>query len=115
MPSADVNSLENRSVGPMEGRKYIRVSYFALLSLFYHDRAQKSNFICLCSASAEPERKRRRKSRWGAEETDKTFIPGMPTVLPTNLSKEQEEAYVCEYYILDLSTFLKILILPLHT
>ena len=51
------------------------------------------------SASAEPERKRRRRSRWGAEETDKTFIPGMPTVLPTNLSKEQEEAYVCEYFI----------------
>lgn len=50
-------------------------------------------------ASAESERKRRRKSRWGAEETDKTFIPGMPTVLPTNLSKEQEEAYVCEYIL----------------
>lgn len=48
-------------------------------------------------ASTEPERKRRKKSRWGAEETDKTLIPGMPTVLPTNLSKEQEEAYVCEY------------------
>lgn len=54
---------------------------------------------CKISASAEPERKRRRKSRWGAEESDKTFIPGMPTVLPTNLSKEQEEAYVCEYKI----------------
>ncbi len=52
----------------------------------------------LFSASTDTERKRRRKSRWGAEETDKTFIPGMPTVLPTNLSKEQEEAYVCEYF-----------------
>lgn len=46
----------------------------------------------------DQEKKKRRKSRWGAEETDKTFIPGLPTVLPTNLSKEQEEAYVCKYF-----------------
>jgi hypothetical protein len=45
--------------------------------------------------SAEASRKRKRKSRWGAEDvTEKIFIPGMPTVLPANLSKEQEEAYL---------------------
>lgn len=43
------------------------------------------------------ERRKRRKSRWGNEEKEKSFILGMPTVLPTNLSKEQEEAYLCKY------------------
>ena len=41
------------------------------------------------------ERKRKRKSRWGTESlSERMFIPGMPTVLPANLSKEQEEAYI---------------------
>jgi len=40
------------------------------------------------------ERRRRKKSRWGGDEMDKSFILGMPTVLPTNLSKEQEQAYI---------------------
>ncbi len=43
-------------------------------------------------------RKRKRKSRWGTEDvTEKLFIPGMPTVLPANLSKEQEEAYIRKF------------------
>lgn len=42
------------------------------------------------------ERKKRRKTRWGGSEHDKTFIPGMPTVLPTNLTPEQEKAYLCK-------------------
>ena len=40
-------------------------------------------------------KRRKRKSRWGTDDyTDKLFIPGMPTILPGNLSKEQEEAYL---------------------
>uniref|UniRef100_A0A0C9QAV2 SF1_2 protein n=1 Tax=Fopius arisanus TaxID=64838 RepID=A0A0C9QAV2_9HYME len=42
------------------------------------------------------ERRKRRKTRWGGSEHDKTFIPGMPTVLPTNLTAEQEQAYLCK-------------------
>ena len=41
-----------------------------------------------------PDRKRKRKSRWGGGESDKTFIPGIPTMIPSNLSKEQEEIYL---------------------
>ena len=45
----------------------------------------------------QSERKRKRKSRWAQEEAiDKTIIPGMPTVLPGNLSKEQERQYICK-------------------
>ena len=40
-------------------------------------------------------RKKKRKSRW-TDETCKTFIPGLPTMIPTGMSKEQEEAYLCK-------------------
>lgn len=53
-------------------------------------------FIKFLSAERE-ERRKRRKSRWGQDEKEKSFILGMPTVLPTNLSKEQEAAYLCKY------------------
>jgi hypothetical protein len=46
------------------------------------------------TAEREERRAKKRRSRWGGDEKEKTFIPGMPTVLPTNLSKEQEEAYL---------------------
>lgn len=50
------------------------------------------NFVL--GAESREERRKKRKSRWGGDEKEKIFIPGMPTVLPTNLSKEQEEAYL---------------------
>lgn len=46
----------------------------------------------------EERRARRKKSRWGGGEFDKTFIPGMPTILPSNLSKNQEKAYLRKFY-----------------
>ena len=39
------------------------------------------------------ERKKKRKSRWGTEEK-RTFIPGMPTTMPPNLSPDQQQAYI---------------------
>lgn len=39
-------------------------------------------------------RQRKKKSRWGGSESDKTFIPGMPTVLPPSLDSHQQEAYL---------------------
>ena len=45
------------------------------------------------------ERKRKRKSRWGGNEESKVFIPGMPTILPSNLTKEQEQIYLCMYFL----------------
>ena len=41
-------------------------------------------------------RKKKRKSRW-TDESCKTFIPGLPTMIPTGMSKEQEEAYLCKW------------------
>lgn len=47
-------------------------------------------------SAARAERRKKRKSRWGGGEDEKTFIPGMPTMMPQGLSKEQEEAYLCK-------------------
>lgn len=47
--------------------------------------------------SAAERRARRRRSRWMGGEHDKTFIPGLPTVLPSTLTREQEEQYLREY------------------
>ncbi|BES91652.1 Hypothetical protein domain [Nesidiocoris tenuis] len=55
----------------------------------------------------ERERRKKRKSRWGGDEMDKAFILGMPTVLPTNLSKEQEEAYLLQLQIEEVSRKLR--------
>lgn len=59
------------------------------------------------SAESREERRKKRKSRWGGDEKEKIFIPGMPTVLPTNLSKEQEEAYLVQLQIEEVSRKLR--------
>ena len=46
-----------------------------------------------------PERKKKRKSRWANDEADKTFIPGMPTVLPADATEDQKEQYIRKYFI----------------
>ena len=57
-------------------------------------------------SSSGPERKRKRKSRWAGGEDDKTFIPGMPTMLPQGLNKDQEQAYLCKCNKLDELSYL---------
>uniref|UniRef100_A0A672RG79 Splicing factor 1-like n=1 Tax=Sinocyclocheilus grahami TaxID=75366 RepID=A0A672RG79_SINGR len=39
--------------------------------------------------------KKRKRSRWSSETPDqKTIIPGMPTVIPPGLTRDQERAYI---------------------
>uniref|UniRef100_A0A8D8ZPJ6 Uncharacterized protein n=1 Tax=Cacopsylla melanoneura TaxID=428564 RepID=A0A8D8ZPJ6_9HEMI len=76
--------------------------YSNAIALFNHNynnsNSSKSNDDSNFSNESKEERRaRKRKSRWGAEEGEKTNIPGLPTVIPTNLSKEQEQAYLCKY------------------
>ncbi|XP_061386600.1 splicing factor 1 [Musca vetustissima] len=59
------------------------------------------------SGSQEGERKRRKKSRWGGTENDKTFIPGMPTILPPTLDPKQQEAYLVQLQIEEISRKLR--------
>lgn len=52
------------------------------------------------TAGDASDRKKKRKSRWATEQdTDKTIIPGMPTVIPTGLSNDQERQYLCKYNV----------------
>ena len=57
---------------------------------------------CCLVSDWNAEKKQKKRSRWGNEETDKTIIPGMPTVIPANLSGDQEKQYLGKL----LSTFL---------
>lgn len=40
-------------------------------------------------------RPRKRRSRWSKADEDKTYVPGMPTQLPPNLTPDQEKMYIC--------------------
>ena len=42
--------------------------------------------------------KKRKKSRWAEPTETRAFIPGMPTIIPANLSREQEKAYLRKLY-----------------
>lgn len=42
----------------------------------------------------EEGRKRRKRSRWAGTDNDKTFIPGMPTILPAGMTPDQQQAYL---------------------
>ena len=44
-------------------------------------------------------RKKKKRSRWATSEEEKIVIPGMPTVIPANMSKEQEEQYLRKYFL----------------
>nr|VZI34583.1 unnamed protein product [Spirometra erinaceieuropaei] len=50
---------------------------------------------------------RKRRSRWSTLETDKTYVPGMPTQLPPNLTPQQEKMYILQLQIEDISRRLK--------
>ncbi len=46
----------------------------------------------------EPRRKKKRASRWAGTESDKAVIPGIPTIMPANMTSEQEKAYLSKSY-----------------
>jgi splicing factor 1 len=55
------------------------------------------------SNDQESRRKKKRASRWAANESEKAFIPGIPTMMPSNMTQDQEKAYLSKsnsiYYI----------------
>lgn len=54
-------------------------------------------FYYILTPLTDGDTKKKKKSRWGGSENDKTFIPGMPTILPATLDPHQQEAYLGEY------------------
>uniref|UniRef100_A0A8C6PPH0 Branchpoint-bridging protein n=1 Tax=Nothobranchius furzeri TaxID=105023 RepID=A0A8C6PPH0_NOTFU len=54
------------------------------------------------------QKKTRKRSRWSSETPDqKTVIPGMPTVIPPGLTRDQERAYIVQLQIEDLTRKLR--------
>ncbi|MCP9257141.1 hypothetical protein DINM_000359 [Dirofilaria immitis] len=49
--------------------------------------------------------KKPRKSRWS---TNKSFVPGMPTILPSNLSDDQRQAYLLQLEVEDATRKLRL-------
>ncbi|XP_049301303.1 splicing factor 1-like [Anopheles funestus] len=54
------------------------------------------------------ERGRKRKSRWSDETHAKVCIPGVPTVLPNTLTPEQEESFILQLQINELTHQLRV-------
>ncbi|VDN05305.1 unnamed protein product [Thelazia callipaeda] len=54
--------------------------------------------------NSQPEKKSR-KSRWS---TNKSFVPGMPTILPSNLSDDQRQAYLLQLEVEDATRKLRL-------
>ncbi|KAK7003113.1 splicing factor 1 [Biomphalaria glabrata] len=52
------------------------------------------------------DRKKKRRSRWNTDE-DKIVIPGMPTVIPANLSESQQRQYVVHLQIEEITRKLR--------
>ncbi|XP_044262618.1 splicing factor 1 [Tribolium madens] len=85
--------------------------------------AATRNFAALVAPKPEPDtnsnqsngsqeedgttRKRKKRSRWAGGEHDKIFIPGMPTILPSGLDKNQEQAYLLQLQIEEVSRKLR--------
>ncbi|XP_056643303.1 splicing factor 1 [Diorhabda sublineata] len=61
----------------------------------------------MSTGSSEDERRKKKRSRWGGSEHEKIFIPGMPTILPQNLNKDQEQAYLLQLQIEEVSRKLR--------
>ncbi|VDO01396.1 unnamed protein product [Rodentolepis nana] len=75
----------------------------------------KRAFLCITDGSDSKNdpnawalaRPRKRRSRWSKADEDKTYVPGMPTQLPPNLTAEQEKMYILQLQIEDLTRRLK--------
>ncbi|CAG7816438.1 unnamed protein product [Allacma fusca] len=44
--------------------------------------------------------RRRKRSRWMGSTDEKAVIPGMPTILPSDLPPDQQEAYIAIRFII---------------
>lgn len=91
-----VSQTVNRTTKGIHDRN---IKWNSLLGLAATEDNSASRVIDETSNSGG-DRKRKRKSRWASSNdgNEKTFIPGMPTILPSNLNPDQQEAYLGNYF-----------------
>ncbi|EAA06131.5 AGAP000049-PA, partial [Anopheles gambiae str. PEST] len=82
-----------------------------MLGDFTGDNGNGTQAMCNGNSSGgeggDSARRRKKKSRWAGSDHDKTFIPGMPTVLPSTLTPDQQEAYLVQLQIEEISRKLR--------
>merc|ERR1719369_2430281 len=101
----DMPNMPNRDFPNMPNMQNAMVSFGQV------DRAERKRTADKREGRAETkesreERKKKRKSRW-TDEASKTFIPGLPTLIPAGLSKQQEEIYLLQLKIEEASRRLR--------
>lgn len=87
---------------------FLRASPLHLQKMTSNGDSDRYGFKREAEDSSRDDRRRKRKSRWGGDENDRVVIPGMPTILPPNLSKEQEKIYLLQLQIEEISRRLRI-------
>jgi hypothetical protein len=63
-----------------------------------HAKEKAAAAAAAAAATAHLPRPKKRKSRWGSDDT-KTRVPGMPTTLPKGLTADQEKQYIYQWEI----------------
>ncbi|XP_063703652.1 splicing factor 1 [Culicoides brevitarsis] len=79
----------------------------ATTNVIENSQNTNSNDASNSQDGSRPERKRKKKSRWAGTESEKTFIPGMPTVLPAGMTPDQQQAYLVQLQIEEISRKLR--------
>ncbi|KAI6658879.1 Splicing factor 1-like [Oopsacas minuta] len=64
--------------------------YSAKMSEMHLEKAKR---VAESLFSTDKPKEKKRKSRWG-DESQKVIIPGLPTILPANMSEEQNQLYL---------------------
>lgn len=79
----------------------ITIALFIVVEQFLAVTEHESSGLCGEASNSGGDKKRKKKSRWASSNdgNEKTFIPGMPTILPSNLNPDQQEAYLGENHV----------------
>lgn len=70
---------------------YKNLNFFCTFEIFTVDKLKTEDDGAGATGETGQPEKKPRKSRWS---TNKSFVPGMPTILPSNLSDDQRQAYL---------------------
>lgn len=102
---------------PLVGNQKVRTTYNSP-SFMQPSQSVEQEFSSTCynfpadltnqESSASNEQCRKRRSRWAESDNGRTFIPGLPTTLPPNLTKDQEKAYLIQLQIEEITRRLRL-------
>ncbi|ODN02445.1 Splicing factor 1 [Orchesella cincta] len=77
------------------------------MEILNHFSDSNSNSQEASEGDSREKRRKKRRSRWMGTENEKAVIPGMPTILPADLTPDQTEAYIAQLQIEELTRKLR--------